>query len=154
VTGKAEKLRYVREVHTICAADLGPEEKGFLGNQTDLNLRRWVDFLGMSPPFNPARRFGDNSPTAWARFVGLTGSRLADERSKEGGVLKMRHVRVSPYPEEAGLALPGPPESFGTERMKETAPTEAVGCIIDGGQEAKTEILANGEVSSKNRPSC
>ncbi len=27
------------------------------------------------------------------------------------------------------------------ERMKETAQTEAVGCTIDGGQEAKTEIL-------------
>jgi hypothetical protein len=34
-----------------------------------------------------------------------------------------------------------PLESLGIERMKETAPTEAVGCTIDGGQEAKTEIL-------------
>ena len=36
---------------------------------------------------------------------------------------------------------PGPPESLGMERMKETAPTEAVGCRIDSGQAAKTEIL-------------
>ena len=40
--------------------------------------------------------------------------------------------------------LPGPPESLGMERMKETAPTEAVGCTIDGGQEAKMEILVEG----------
>jgi hypothetical protein len=28
------------------------------------------------------------------------------------------------------------------EEMKETAPTEAIGCIIDSGQEAKTQILS------------
>ena len=55
--------------------------------------------------------------------------------------LKIRQFQVFAYQEEAELALPGPPESLGMERMREAAPTEAVGCTIDGGQEAKTEIL-------------
>jgi hypothetical protein len=38
--------------------------------------------------------------------------------------------------------LPGPPNSLETGSMKETASTEAAGCRIDGGQGAKTEILA------------
>src|ERR1039458_6379635 len=32
------------------------------------------------------------------------------------------------------------------ERMQETAPTEGVGCIIDSGQEAKTEILDDTDI--------
>src|ERR1019366_1455929 len=36
---------------------------------------------------------------------------------------------------------PGPPESFGMGKMRQTAPKEAVGCIIDGYQDDKTEIL-------------
>jgi hypothetical protein len=50
---------------------------------------------------------------------------------------EMRHFRVSAYSEEAELAPVGAPESLGMEEMRETAPTEAVGCTLDGGQEAK-----------------
>jgi hypothetical protein len=55
--------------------------------------------------------------------------------------VEMKHFRVFSCPEETGLAFPGPPKLLGMERMRETAPVEAVGCIIRGGQEAKTEIL-------------
>jgi hypothetical protein len=37
-----------------------------------------------------------------------------------------------------GLAVPGPPESFGMEKMRETAPRNAVGCIIDTGPGRQT----------------
>lgn len=50
----------------------------------------------------------------------------------------MRHFRVSTYPKEPFLGRRG---RSGWKKMKETAPTEAVGCIVDGGQEAKTAIL-------------
>ena len=52
---------------------------------------------------------------------------------------EMKHFRVFTYPDEP---LPRLPKSLGVRRMKETAPTEAVGCMIDSGQEAKTGILA------------
>jgi len=45
--------------------------------------------------------------------------------------LEMRLFRVFLYPEEPELAPRGPPESFGMGKMRETAPKEAVGCIID-----------------------
>jgi hypothetical protein len=38
--------------------------------------------------------------------------------------------------------VPAPPESLGMVRMNETAPAEALRCIIHSGQERKTEILA------------
>jgi len=42
------------------------------------------------------------------------------------------------------LAPPaGPPESFGTGKMRETAPKDAAGRIIDTRQDAKMEILVN-----------
>ena len=44
--------------------------------------------------------------------------------------------------------FPGPPESLGTERMKEAAPTEAAGYIIDGGRESKMAILVEVEALS------
>jgi hypothetical protein len=45
------------------------------------------------------------------------------------------------YQEEAGMTLRGPPESLGMGRMEKTAPKDAAGCIIDTGQDGKTEIL-------------
>ena len=54
--------------------------------------------------------------------------------------LEMRHFQVFTYLGAPELALPGPLESLGMER---TAPMEAVGYTIAGGQEAKTEILAS-----------
>jgi hypothetical protein len=39
--------------------------------------------------------------------------------------------------------LPRPPQLLGMERMKKTAPTEAVGSVLDGCQEAKTETLVD-----------
>jgi hypothetical protein len=42
----------------------------------------------------------------------------------------------------ADLHLSGLPESFGMQRMKKNAPTEAVGRRMDAGQDAKTEIFA------------
>jgi hypothetical protein len=35
--------------------------------------------------------------------------------------------------------------------VKTTAPTEAVGCTIDGGRKAKTEILTEGDVDEETR---
>jgi hypothetical protein len=43
----------------------------------------------------------------------------------------------------AGIFHCRPPQSLGMERLEETAPTEAVGCTIEGGVEARTEILVN-----------
>jgi hypothetical protein len=45
----------------------------------------------------------------------------------------------------ANWALSRPPEAVAIEieKVKETGLTEAIGYIIDGGQEAKTEILDN-----------
>ena len=37
----------------------------------------------------------------------------------------------------------GPSESLGRERMRQTTVRDAVGCTLDCGQEAKTEILVN-----------
>ena len=61
--------------------------------------------------------------------------------------LEVRHFRVSPYPEEPELA---PCWAAGVARdgkMRETAPTEAVGCTIEGGREAK-----NGNPCLKSNP--
>ena len=38
-------------------------------------------------------------------------------------------------------SLPGPPESFGMGKVRETAPKGALGCITNAAQDAKTEIL-------------
>jgi hypothetical protein len=57
-------------------------------------------------------------------------------------LLEIRHCRVLQYPEGPDWAPPGPPESFGIGKMREIAPKKAVGCIIDPGQEAKKEIVA------------
>jgi uncharacterized protein YecE (DUF72 family) len=46
--------------------------------------------------------------------------------------LEMSHFRVFRTRRRQSWPLPGLPESLGMERMKETAPTEAVGCIIAG----------------------
>jgi hypothetical protein len=57
--------------------------------------------------------------------------------------LEMRHFLVFHYPEEARLA---PSWAAGVARdgkMRKTGPMGEVGCTIDGGQEAKTEILDN-----------
>lgn len=56
--------------------------------------------------------------------------------------LEMKPFLVFPYPEEAGLAHSWAAGVARDGKDKKTAPTEAVGCTIDGGQEAKTEILA------------
>ncbi len=56
---------------------------------------------------------------------------------------EMRHFRVSTYSEEAELA---PSWVAGVAREgnnKRTASTQAIGCTIEGGQDAKTEILGN-----------
>jgi hypothetical protein len=37
--------------------------------------------------------------------------------------------------------LRGSPESLGMEGMNQTAPTEVIGCILDGGEDAKMETL-------------
>ncbi len=58
--------------------------------------------------------------------------------------LEMRYFQVLPTRGSQCWPLPGPLESLRMEKMRETAPTEAVGCIIAGGQEAKTEILDQG----------
>lgn len=50
--------------------------------------------------------------------------------------------RIGRGGELAELALPGTPGSLGMEWMEDAAPTEDVGCTINAGQEAKTEILA------------
>ena len=56
--------------------------------------------------------------------------------------LEMRHFRVSPCPEEAELA-PSWAAAVARDGNDEiNAPTEAVECTIEGGEEAKTEILA------------
>jgi hypothetical protein len=64
-------------------------------------------------------------------------------RGKEGDgevyekSLEIRHFPVFPYPEEAELAPSwAAPESLRVKRMMDTAPTEAVGCTINGAQEA------------------
>jgi len=54
--------------------------------------------------------------------------------------LEMRHFRVLRIRRSQSWPLPGPPQSLGMERMKKTAPTEAVGCKIDSDREAKMEI--------------
>jgi hypothetical protein len=71
-------------------------------------------------------------------------------RAKEGGDREvsqeslriMRRFQVLAFPKEPELA---PSWAAGVARdgkkMGETAPTEAVGCMIDSGQKAKTEIL-------------
>ena len=55
--------------------------------------------------------------------------------------LEMSYLQVFTYQEEPELAPPVPLESLGMERTRETVPTEAGGCIIADGQEAKTETL-------------
>jgi hypothetical protein len=57
-------------------------------------------------------------------------------------LLEMRYFRVLLYPEGPGLAPPGPPESFGIGKLGETAPKEAVGCILDAGHDGRKEIPA------------
>jgi hypothetical protein len=47
--------------------------------------------------------------------------------------LEMRHFWVLLHPEDPGLAPPGPPESFGMEKMRKTPPRDAVEYIIDTG---------------------
>ena len=56
-------------------------------------------------------------------------------RLKSGTSRFLRTRRSQSWP------LPGPLESLGMKKMKQTAPMEAVGSTIDGGQEAKMEIL-------------
>ena len=46
-------------------------------------------------------------------------------------------------------SLPGPPHSLGKSRMTNTASTEAAGCIINGAQDEKKEILANWHSGAK-----
>jgi len=65
--------------------------------------------------------------------------------------VEMRHFLDFPYPEEAAPNLSGPLRSLGMERMKRTAPTEALGYTLDGGEEAKTEILVNPSGRSMGR---
>jgi hypothetical protein len=43
---------------------------------------------------------------------------------------KMGRLPASAYQEEAGMTLRGPPESLEMESTKDTAPTEAIGCIL------------------------
>jgi len=69
--------------------------------------------------------------------------------------LEMKHFRVCPYPGEAELA---PSWAAGVGRdEKKRAPTEAVGCTIDAGEDGKSEILAyvaagGGSPPSKSLP--
>ena len=56
--------------------------------------------------------------------------------------LGMRHFRVFRTRRSQSWPLPGPLESVGMERINNLSPTEAAGYTIEGGQEAKTEILA------------
>jgi len=53
----------------------------------------------------------------------------------------MRHFRVCPYPEEAELAASWVAGVARQGNNKRTASTEAIGCTIEGGQDAKTGIL-------------
>ncbi len=53
----------------------------------------------------------------------------------------MRQFRLFLCPEEAGLPLHGSPESLGMEGMNKTTPTEVIECILDAGEDAKTENL-------------
>ncbi len=54
----------------------------------------------------------------------------------------MKHFRVLPHPEEPELPLLEGVRIAGAGKVKKTAPTEAVGCIIAVGHKAKTGILA------------
>jgi hypothetical protein len=55
--------------------------------------------------------------------------------------LEMRHFRVCPYPDEAELAPSSAARAARDGKDGKKAPTEAAGCIIGSGREAKTEIL-------------
>jgi hypothetical protein len=72
-------------------------------------------------------------------------SQQVERRTGDGEVheklLELRHFRVSPYPEEAELTPSSAAGVARNGRMRTTARTEAVGCTIDGAQEAKMEIL-------------
>jgi hypothetical protein len=63
--------------------------------------------------------------------------------------LEMRHSRVLRTRRSQSWPLPGPPQSLGMERMKKTAPTEAVGCKIDNDQRPKMIIQAKWKSWSK-----
>ncbi len=58
--------------------------------------------------------------------------------------LEIRHFQAFAHLEEPGV--PGPSNSLGRGRMKKTASTQAIPCIIEGAQDSKKEILA--EISS------
>lgn len=55
--------------------------------------------------------------------------------------LGMRHFRVFRARRRQSWSLSWAAEVARDGKDKKTAPMEAVGCTIDGGQEAKTEIL-------------
>jgi hypothetical protein len=53
----------------------------------------------------------------------------------------MRHFRVILHPDEAELAPSWVAAVAREGNSRRTASTEAIGCTIEGGQDAKTEIL-------------
>jgi len=66
--------------------------------------------------------------------------------------LEMRHFRVFHYPKEAEPAACWPARVGRDGKHEKTAPTEAVGCIIQGGQEVKTELLVYRDKPTLDRP--
>ena len=54
--------------------------------------------------------------------------------------LEMRHFRVFPCPEEPELAPSWAGVAQDGKNLKEKALTEAIGCTIEGGRKAETEI--------------
>jgi len=62
--------------------------------------------------------------------------------------LEMRHFRVFTYPEEPELAPSGAAGVARDGNNKRTASTEAIARTIEGGQEAKSEILGPQSVDS------
>ena len=55
--------------------------------------------------------------------------------------IEISHFRFLPYSQEAELAPARAARAAQEGKVRETAPTEAVGCTIYGGQEAIVAIL-------------
>lgn len=86
---------------------------------------------------------------------GATGTKPGTGRRRGGEVcensLEMRHFRVLPYPDEAALA-PSWAAGVARDGMNGTAPPAGGGCVLDLGQDAKSEILGRREHPSADQP--
>jgi len=104
--------------------------------------------VGREPP-DAAALWKHGPADRCAAFAGRIGGGGQANRSKEEGVYKtsvgMRHFRVFRTRRSQSWPLLGPPEWLGMEIMRQTAPMQAAGCTIEGGQEAKMRTLAKTE---------